>query len=142
MRTDRLDPGRKSDRVSPLRFSLALASLFWVQSAAWRPYERTARKEERKAEGANKGENWTNQFTVFEIRLPRPTGPRLSDVQRVSRGCACTWDRPVRTLVNALFYDTDSFLLLDEIKGWRLVALERERATIAIAECECATKRH
>lgn len=29
-----------------------------------------------------KGENWTNQFAVFEIRLPRRTGPRLADVQR------------------------------------------------------------
>lgn len=92
---------RKSDRrCGPPRTPMS-ASL-WVQSVARRPYERSAaRKEGRKAEGTDKGGNWTNQFTVFEIRLPRPTGPRLSDVQRV-QGCACMGRHtPVRTFVNA-----------------------------------------
>lgn len=126
MRTDRLDPGLKSDRrCGPPRIS----SSFWIQSAVRRPYEQrgVARKEGRKAEGANKGGNWTNQFTVFEIRLPRPTGSRLSDVQRV-QGLHGPTHSPVRTFVNAPMLATPLsnrsmvlilFYCCDEIKDGR-----------------------
>lgn len=102
-----------------------MSSSLWVQSGARRPYERAARKEGRKAEGTTKGGNWTNQFTVFEIRLPGQRDHGLSDVRHV-QGCAChgsTYagqnDRecPVCNAIAKPFYDTDSFLLLGRNKG-------------------------
>lgn len=87
MRTDRLDPGVEKVAAATVPPRSPASSSLWVQSATPRwPYERAARKEGRKAKGTNKGGNWTNQFTVFEIRLPRSTGPWLSGVQRV-QGC-------------------------------------------------------
>jgi len=89
MGTDRLDPDRKSDRHrGPPPFP-GPSPLFGSTRLHRRGPTRT-RARGRKAEGGNKGGNWTNQFTVFEIRLPQPTGPRLPDVQRV-QGCAYTW---------------------------------------------------
>lgn len=132
MGTDRL--ARKSDRrVAPLfpnpLFFSGPVGCTCTRVRVRDPMSERARKEGRKAEGADKGGNWTNQFTVFEIRLPRPTGP--SDVQRV-QGCvrACmarhtdggqsAREYPrCRSVVVKPLYDADSSLLLYRNKGLR-----------------------
>lgn len=78
--TGRLDPLEKVTvaMVFPPRGRLDLLFLGPVDDTSGRPTPSQR----------NKGGNWTNQFAVFEIRLPRANGTaRLADVQYVQGVC-------------------------------------------------------